>query len=140
MDEIETSNKLQATRNMLQETNNNQRGYRRLVVWQKADELAFQVYLISKIFPREELFGLIIQMRRAAISIPANIVEGYSRFSKKEKIQFYNIARGSLTELEYYLDFSYRLDYLNIEQYGLLIKLRDEVGKLLNGFIKSTKL
>jgi four helix bundle protein len=125
---------------MQEETNNNQRGYRRLIVWQKADELAFQVYLISKIFPREELFGLIIQMRRAAISIPANIVEGYSRFSKKEKIQFYNIARGSLTELEYYLDFSYRLNYLNIEQYGLLIKLRDEVGKLLNGFIKSTKL
>jgi len=118
---------------------NNQKGYRRLIVWQRADELAFQVYVISKTFPREELFSLVSQMRRAAISVPANIVEGYSRFNKKEKIQFYNIAKGSLTELEYYLDFSFRLGYLNKDQYNLLIKLRNEVGKLLNGFIKSTK-
>ncbi|MBZ9571773.1 four helix bundle protein [Patescibacteria group bacterium] len=124
---------------MQQETSNNQKGYRRLIVWQKADELAFQVYVATKIFPREELFSLVSQMRRAAISVPANVVEGYSRSSKKEKIQFYNIAKSSLTELEYYLDFSFRLDYLNKDQYNLLIKLRNEVGKLLNGFIKSTK-
>jgi len=91
---------------MQQETDDNQKGYRRLIVWQRSDELAFQVYVISKIFPREELFSLVSQMRRAAISVPANIVEGYSRDSNKEKIQFYNIAKGSLTELEYYLDFS----------------------------------
>jgi four helix bundle protein len=122
---------------MQQETDDNQKGYRRLIVWQRSDELAFQVYVISKIFPREELFSLVSQMRRAAISVPANIVEGYSRDSNKEKIQFYNIAKGSLTELEYYLDFSLRLNYLNKDQYNLLIKLRNEVGRLLNGFIKS---
>ncbi len=96
---------------MQQGTNENQKSYRRLIVWQKADELAFQVYLVTKKFPREEMFGLISQMRRAAFSVPANIVEGYARSSRKGKVQFYNIARGSLTELEYYLDFSLRLKY-----------------------------
>jgi len=118
---------------------NSQKGYRRLLVWQKADELAFQVYLNSKAFPREELFSLVSQMRRAAISVPANIVEGYSRFNKQEKIQFYNIAKSSLTELEYYLDFSLRLNYLTQDKYHTLVELRNEAGKLLNGFIKSTK-
>ena len=127
------------TRNMQQEINNNQKGYRRLIVWQRADELAFQIYVITKKFPREELFSLVSQMRRAAISVPANIVEGYSRTSNKEKIQFYNIARSSLTELEYFLDFSFRLNYLSRNQYDFLIKLRNEAGKLLNGFIKSIK-
>ncbi len=130
----------QAIRGMQYETDNNQLGYRRLIVWQRADELAFQIYIITKNFPKEEMFSLVSQMRRAAISTPANIVEGYSRFGKKEKIQFYNIAKGSLTELEYYLDFSFRLGYLNKEQYNSLIKIRNDVGKLLNGFIISTRL
>ena len=115
----------------------NQKGYKRLIVWQRADELAFRIYLATKRFPKEEMFGLISQMRRAALSVPANIVEGYSRTSKKEKVQFYNIAKGSLTELEYYLDFSRKLNYLNNNQYYLLIELRSEVGRLLNGFINS---
>ncbi|MFA4937364.1 MAG: four helix bundle protein [Patescibacteria group bacterium] len=117
----------------------NQKSYRRLIVWQKADELAFQIYLIAKNFPKEEMFGLISQMRRAAFSVPANIVEGYARSSKKEKIQFYTIARGSLTELEYFIDFSLRLKYLSDEQHLKLVNLRNEVGRLLNGFINSIK-
>ena len=117
----------------------NQNSYRRLIVWQKADELAFQIYLITRDFPKEEIFGLTSQMRRAAFSVPANIVEGYARSSKKEKIQFYTIARGSLTELEYYIDFVFRLNYLARNQYQLLTKLRNEVGRLLSGFIKSVK-
>ncbi len=125
---------------MQQETSDNQKGYRRLIVWQKADKLALQVYLDSRTFPREELFGLVSQMRRAAVSTPANIVEGYSRSGKREKIQFYNIAKGSLTELEYYVDLALNLGYLNKEQYESLIGTRDEVGRLLNGLIKSTKL
>lgn len=123
---------------MQQETSD--KGYRRLVVWQKADELAFQVYNVTKDFPKEELFGLVSQIRRAAFSVPANIVEGYARSSKKEKNQFYIIARGSLTELEYFIDFSFRLKYLLEENYVKLVNLRDEVGRLLNGFIKSNKL
>lgn len=118
----------------------NQKGYRNLIVWQEADKLAFDVYKITKEFPREEMFGLISQMRRAAVSVPANIVEGYSRSSKKEKLQFYNIAKGSLTELEYYLDFSFKLDYMNREEHNKLTELRNKVGRLLGGFIKSTKV
>ena len=128
----------QEKRNMQQETNN--KGYRRLTVWQKADELAFQIYLITRNFPKDELFGLTSQMRRAAFSVPANIVEGYARSSKKEKAQFYSIARGSLTELEYYIDFALRLAYLSKDQHTKLADLRDEVGRLLNGFIQSIKI
>ncbi len=85
------------------------------------------------------MFGLISQMRRAAVSVPANIVEGYARYWQKEKIQFYNIARGSLSELEYYLDFSFRLGYLTKENYLNLVKLRNETGRLLHGFVLSVK-
>lgn len=115
-------------------------GYRRLVVWQKADELAFMVYAGTKMFPKEEMFGLVSQMRRAAVSVAANIVEGYARSSRKEKVQFYTIARGSLSELEYYLDFSSKLGYLAPVDYQRLVKLREETGRLLAGFIRSTKL
>ena len=115
-------------------------GYRNLIVWQKADELAFQVYLVTKNFPKSEIFTLVPQIRRAVISVPANIVEGYARSSKKEKRQFYLIARGSLTEVEYYLDFSLRLKYLSEKEYLTLTGLRNEVGRLLNGLINSTKV
>ncbi|HEY4510867.1 MAG TPA: four helix bundle protein [Candidatus Paceibacterota bacterium] len=117
----------------------NQKGYRKLIVWQKADELAFQIYLVTKNFPRDEIFGLTSQMRRAAVSVSANITEGYARSSRKEKMQFYNIARGSLTEVEYYIDFSFRLGYVTKENYPNLVKLRDETGRLLHGFIQSVK-
>lgn len=121
------------------EKENNTIGYRKLMVWQKADELAFKIYLNTKNFPKDEIFGLTSQMRRASLSVPANIVEGYARFSKKEKRQFYNIAHGSLSELEYYIDFTLRLGYLSKENHSTLTYLREEVGRLLNGFIKSTK-
>ncbi len=114
--------------------------YRKLIVWQKADELAFQVYTVTKSFPHDELFGLTSQMRRAAVSVPANIVEGYARTSKKGKIQFYNIASASLSELEYYIDFCLRLGYLSAVEHQKLANLRDDVGRLLYGFIRSTKL
>ncbi len=117
----------------------NKNSYRRLIVWQKADELAFQIYAVTKNFPKEEMFGLTSQMRRAAFSVPANIVEGYARSSIKEKSQFYTIARGSLTELEYYIDFSLRLKYITKEQHRELVNLRNEVGRLLNGLIQSVK-
>ena len=117
----------------------NQKGYRKLIVWQKADELAFQIYLVTKNFPRDEIFGLTSQMRRAAVSVSANITEGYARSSRKEKMQFYNIARGSLTEVEYYIDFSFRLGYITKENHRMLAVLKDEVGRLVNGFMRYTK-
>ena len=121
---------------MKQET---QKGYRKLIVWQKADELAFQIYVVTKKFTKDELYGLTSQMRRCAVSVPANIVEGYARSTNKEKLRFYNIAYGSLAELEYSIDFSLRLKYLPNKQFQDLDLLRNEVGKLLNGFINSTK-
>jgi len=110
--------------------------YKKLVVWQKADELAFKVYFLTNSFPKHELFGITSQLRRAALSIPTNIVEGYNRKSKKELQRFIDIALGSLAEVEYLLDFSIRLGYIksNISNIESLIK---EVGKLLWGFQKS---
>jgi len=112
-------------------------GYKKLIVWQKADELAYQVYLATKNFPKEEIYGITSQLRRAVLSIPVNIVEGYGRQGKKELKQFLNIALGSLAETEYLLDFSLRLNYLTIEKHKELQGLRIEVSKLLWKFYKS---
>lgn len=112
-------------------------GYRKLKVFQKADELVILAYLVTRNFPREELFGLTSQMRRCAVSVPANIVEGYGKNTKKEQSHFCYNARGSLTELEYYIDLSFKLKYINQEQHNKLKTARDEVGKLLSGFITS---
>ncbi len=111
--------------------------YKNLIVYQKGHLLVKQVYLITQGFPRQELFGLVSQMRRCAISIVANIVEGYGRRTIKDKLSFLYISRGSLNELEYYFDLSYELKYFDNEKYYNLINLREEVGKLLNGFINS---
>ncbi len=112
-------------------------GYKKLNAWVKASELAFLIYKLTKKFPRDEMFGLISQMRRCAVSVPANIVEGYGRRTSKDKLRFYYIARGSLTELEFYLDFSHQLGYLNVEDYRLAIDAREVAGNLLGGFMKS---
>jgi len=114
-----------------------EKGYKKLVVWQKADELAYQIYLATKSFPKEEIYGIISQLRRAAISVPLNIVEGYGRQGKKELRQFINVALGSLAEVEYLLDFSLKLKYLNQKDYKRLQDLRQEVGNLLWKFYKS---
>lgn len=112
-------------------------GYRKLNVFQKADELVIEVYEVTKEFPREELFGLISQMRRCAVSVPANIVEGYGKKTVKEQLQFCYNARGSLSELEYYIDLSFKLKYIDQKQYEQIKGVRDDVGRLLNGFISS---
>lgn len=121
---------------MRQETSN-QVGYKKLIVWNKAHELAVKTYKVTDNFPRNEIFGLVSQMRRSAVSVPANIVEGYSRKSVKEKLNFYNIARASLSELEYYIDLSFELNYFDKKNYDQLLNARAEVGRLLNGFINS---
>ncbi len=113
------------------------RGYEKLNVWKKADELALQVYLVTKNFPKEELYGLTSQLRRASISIPTNIVEGCGRQGKKETRQFINIALGSLAETEYLIKFCKRINFITDAEYNKLMCLRDEVGALLWGFYKS---
>ena len=111
-------------------------GYRRLVVWQKADELAFQVYAATSGFPKEEIYGLTSQLRRAALSVPTNIAEGHGRQGRKELKQFLRIALGSLAEVEYLLSFAYRLRYLTADKYEALEQLRSQVGRLLWGLEK----
>lgn len=106
-----------------------------LIVWQKAHQLVLLVYKITKDFPREELYGLISQMRRAAISVPANIAEGYKKKGKRDKIRFLNIAHGSLEESHYYLLLAKDLNY--VSDVDELLNLKDEVGKLLNAYSKS---
>lgn len=112
-------------------------GYKNLEVWKAADELAIAVYQFTRNYPKEELFGLVSQMRRCAVSVPANIVEGYGRRTDKDKLQFYYIARGSLNELEYYLDISRRLGYLPEAEHARAIELRGNVGKLLHGLMRA---
>lgn len=110
--------------------------YRKLDVFQKAHELAIAVYKLTRKFPREEIFGLTSQMRRCSFSVPANIVEGYGRNGKRDKLQFLYIARGSLNELDYYIELSHDLKYCSEVDYELLSELRNKTGILLNGFIK----
>jgi four helix bundle protein len=112
-------------------------GYKKLIVWQKADELAREVYMKTKSFPKEEMYGITSQLRRAALSIPINIVEGYARQSKKEFKNFLSIALGSLAETEYIIEFSKQLGYLTDCDYSKLADTRQEVGNLLWRFYQS---
>lgn len=107
-----------------------------LIVFQKADEMAILVYQVSREFPKDEVFGVTSQLRRAALSVPTNIVEGYARKSKKELAHFVNIALGSLAETEYLLDFVNRLGYCKSDV-SKIEALISEVGKLLWGFYRS---
>ncbi len=113
------------------------KGYKKLIVWQKADELAYQVYLETKRFPKEEMYGITSQLRRAAISVPTNIVEGSGRQSRGERRQFASIALGSLAETEYLLEFCNKLRYLQECDYEKLENIRKEVGSLLWNYHKS---
>jgi len=106
-----------------------------LEVWKKAHGLVLKIYKITKDFPSEEKFGLVSQMRRAAISIPANISEGFKKRGLKDKSNFYNIAQGSLEELRYYLILSRDLEYC--EDTNELHELVEVVGKMLYGLIRS---
>lgn len=110
------------------------RKYNDLVVWQKAHDLVLDIYRITKQYPKEELFGLTSQMRRAAISVPANIVEGFAKNGTKDKLRFYNIAAGSLNEVDYFLFLSEELGYAATSK--VVIKLT-EVSKILNKYTKT---
>ncbi len=116
--------------------------FKDLIVWQKGMELAEEVYRLVRILPKEELFGLSDQMKRAAISIPSNIAEGYGRNSTKEYIRFLAIAKGSKAELETQLLLSVKVNYLNNADIKTAINLINEIGKIINTIQKklSTKL
>ncbi len=109
--------------------------FRDLTVWQKAMDLVTEVYKITKRFPRVELYALSDQIRRAAVSIPSNIAEGYGRNGQKEYCRYLNIARGSKYEVETQLMISVRLGYSDEEQIRTAMTLCDEIGKMLNAMI-----
>jgi len=112
--------------------------YKKLIVWEKADNLAFLIYKATLLFPKEEVFGLTSQLRRAALSVPTNIVEGHSRGRKAEFAHFLDIAIASLAETHYLINFSKRLGY--IPQGGDdLERLAQEVGKIIWSFRKSLR-
>ncbi len=108
--------------------------FKDLIVWQKSHQLTLEVYKITVGFPSEERYGLTSQMRRAAYSVASNIVEGHSRKSKKEFLQFLNIAKGSLEELKYFIILSADLNYISTEKQIKLEELAEEVSKILYTF------
>jgi len=110
-----------------------------LEVWKEAHKLVLTIYQLTKDFPKEELFGLVSQMRRAAVSITSNIAEGFSRFSYKEKTQFYSMSHGSLTELQNQILIAKDVGYLGLENFRKLSDQSVIVHKLLNAFIRKTK-
>lgn len=115
------------------------KSYKDLIVWQKAMDLCEMVYAVTKEFPKHELFGLVSQIQRSAVSVPSNIAEGYSRFSPKEYGQFYTISYGSLLELETQLTLACRLGYITQKQLNPPQLLIEEIAKMLHVMILKTK-
>lgn len=113
--------------------------YRDLLVWQKAVELALLIYRLSEGFPKRETYGLASQIRRAGVSIPSNIAEGYGRASRKEYVQFLSIAQGSLKEMETQTIIAQRLEYATLSQAQRVLSEAEVVGKMLGGLIRSLK-
>jgi four helix bundle protein len=109
--------------------------YKDLIVWQKALDLLEMIYQVSKAFPKEELYGLTNQLRRAAVSIPSNIAEGHARSSKQEFHRFLSIAKGSLAEVETQLLIAQRLAYLSNDQLAPILSQQTEINKMTNGLM-----
>ena len=111
------------------------RDYTKIIAWQSADTLVLLIYKATKHFPKSEIWGLVSQMRRAAVSVAANIVEGSARKNKREYLQFLYIALSSLTELSYYIRLSKELEYVNNDQYEELWAKSQEALRTLQGLI-----
>lgn len=113
--------------------------YKELVVWQKAVKLVKEVYILTSKFPGSEVYGLTSQIRRAAVSIPSNIAEGYGRKSSREYSQFCSIAYGSALELETQIIIAKDLKLAKTEEYNNVDKLLEEVSKMLNTMTSKMK-
>lgn len=116
-----------------------EKGFRKLLVWQRAHEMTLSVYKITEKFPKGEIFAFTSQLRRAAVSIPANIAEGQGAGTKPQFARYLDIAKGSLSEVEYYLVLSRDLGYISPEKYNELESLRSETGFLLYRLIGSMR-
>lgn len=111
--------------------------FKELLVWQRSIDFVTEIYRTTEAFPKDEIYGLISQIRRAAVSIPSNIAEGNSRRSKPDYLQFLKIARGSCAEIETQLIISKNLGFLNEDDYLKLNQQIIEISKMLNGLINS---
>ncbi len=114
--------------------------FRDLLVWQRGHKLVLGIYNLTTKFPVSEQFGLTNQLRRASVSITSNIAEGFSRKSIKEKLQFYYMAHGSLSEVENQVQIAKDVGYVDEKEYENIANLCLEVGKLLNSLINKTTL
>lgn len=108
----------------------------KLIVWQKTQRKVLKIYEVTKCFPKDEMFGLTSQIRRASVSITSNIVEGKARGSTKDYRRFLLMARGSLEEVKYQLFLAKELKYIDENKYNEIYAIMDEVGRLLSGLIK----
>lgn len=115
------------------------RSFTDLIAWREAHKLSIAIYKATEKYPDKEIFSLVSQIRRCAISISSNIAEGFSRQSKKEKIQFFYTAKGSLTELQNQLLLSRDVGYITKEEFNKLAEMTILVDKLIVGLIKSLK-
>ena len=113
------------------------RSYRDLQAWQLGMDLAEACYLLTRRFPKDELFGMTSQIRRAASSVPANIAEGYGRESKGEYVQFLRVAQGSLKELETHLTLSRRVGLMSESETKKVLEECDHLGRMLHRLIRS---
>ena len=115
------------------------RTFRDLVAWQKGVALSLMVYRLTKRFPDEEKFGMISQMRRSAVSIPANIAEGYGRGRRAEYIRYLEIGRGSLFELQTYVELAREMQWVDGEDLAAVARLADEVDRDVSALLRSLK-
>ena len=115
------------------------RDHRKLRAFELADQPALSVYLHTRHFPKQEVFGLMTQLRRAAVSVASNIVEGCARHSEADYLRFLDMAYGSARELEYQVSLASRLGYLGPQDHQPLARLCEETGKVLNGLIRALR-
>ncbi|MBN8694740.1 MAG: four helix bundle protein [Bacteroidetes bacterium] len=108
--------------------------FKELIVWQKSHKLVLEIYRTTKSYPKEEVYALTSQIRRASVSIAANISEGYKKKTKASKLNFLNISEGSLEEVKYYILLSKDLEYITEKEYDNLENMCNEVGRLINGY------
>lgn len=113
--------------------------YKKYEVWKKAHQLALEVYMVTRQFPKEEMYGITSQLRRTSLSIPTNIVEGTGRNSEKEFAYFINIASGSAAEVAYLIEFSKELNYLNVQDFNKVTKEIICIRKMLNALYSKLK-
>ena len=113
--------------------------FKEIYAWQKAHAFVVSVYQATKDFPQYERYGLCSQFQRAAVSIPANIAEGYRKDGMADKLRFLNIAQGSLEECRYYILLSYDLNYINKDIYNIMNTSIEETSKLLNAYYRGIK-